>query len=222
MILKNFVVFEGIDGAGTSTQLKILQERKESAKIDFSAEPTSSQTGVFLRQILGGKVNLDPKTVAFLFAADRAEHIYGQNGIENSLKNGKAVIIDRYIFSSLAYQGVSCGKELPRMLNSTFPLPELLFFFDIAPEKSLERIQSRETKEIYENDKYLTDTRKQYLDVIEEYKNASFAKGMKIVTIDATQTKEEISKIIWSHISKLPIFNMWKVLEIWLKYFFSL
>lgn len=207
MVLNNFVVFEGIDGAGTSTQLKILKSRPESAKIDFSAEPTDCETGKFLRQVLGGKVELDPKTTAYLFAADRAEHVYGKNGIINSTKNGKAVIIDRYLFSSLAYQGVSCGKELPRKLNEDFPLPEILFFFDIAPEKSLSRIKSRGVTEIYENNDYLTQTRKQYLDVIEEYKNLENAKEMKIVMIDATQSVEEISKIIWSHISKLPIFN---------------
>ena len=89
MILNNFVVFEGIDGAGTSTQLKILQERPESAKIDFSAEPTSFETGKFLRSLLCGKISLDPRTTAYLFAADRAEHVYGEHGIENSLKNGK-------------------------------------------------------------------------------------------------------------------------------------
>lgn len=207
MILNNFVVFEGIDGAGTSTQLKILQNRPESSKIDFGAEPTSFETGKFLRSVLGGKIDLDPKTTAYLFAADRCEHVYGKNGIENSLKNGKAVIIDRYIFSSLAYQGVSCGKELPRLLNRDFPLPQLLFFFDIDPAKSLARIQSRGVTEIYENNEYLTNTRKQYLDVIEEYRNLDSAKGMNIVIIDATQSVEEISKIVWSHISKLPIFN---------------
>lgn len=207
MILENFVVFEGIDGAGTSTQLKILKERPEAFKIDFSAEPTEKETGKFLRSVLGGKVELDPKTTAYLFAADRNEHLYGKEGILNSLKNGKAVIIDRYIFSSLAYQGVSCGKELPRLLNSQFPLPQLLFFFDIDPEKSLERIKTRDVTEIYENSEYLTDTRKQYLDVIKEYQANNEAKDMNIVIIDATQTREEISKIVWSHISKLPIFN---------------
>ena len=93
------------------------------------------------------------------------------------------------------------------MLNKDFPLPQLLFFFDIDPEKSLERIKSRGVTEIYENNEYLTNTRKQYLNVIEEYKNLDFAKGMNIVIIDATQSVEEISKIVWSHIAKLPIFN---------------
>lgn len=208
MILNNFIVFEGIDGAGTSTQINLLKNRKEASKIDFSAEPTSTETGKFLRQILEGSIKVHPKTMAYLFAADRAEHIYGKNGIEHSINNGKAVVIDRYLFSSLAYQGVSCGKELPQMLNSQFPLPEILFFFDIDPEKSLQRINTRETKEIYETNEYLTKTRNQYLEVLEYFKNEKSAEKMKIVMIDATQSKEEISKIIWSNISKLPIFNI--------------
>ena len=170
MILNNFIVFEGIDGAGSSTQMQILKERPEASKIDFSAEPTECETGRFLRQILGGKIELNPKTTAYLFAADRAEHVWGKNGIVNSIQNGKAVIIDRYIFSSLAYQGVSCGKELPRLLNKDFPLPEILFFFDITPETSLARIESREISEIYENNEYLTKTRNRYLEIIDEYK----------------------------------------------------
>lgn len=207
MTLDNFVVFEGIDGAGTSTQIKILKERPESSRISFSAEPTEGPTGRFLREILGGKIELNPKTTAFLFAADRAEHVWGKGGIVDSVNEGKAVVIDRYIFSSLAYQGVSCGKELPRKLNEDFPLPSLLFFFDINPETSLKRIKNRDVTEIYENNDYLTQTRKQYLEVLEEYKNNSHSDGMKIVTIDATKPKEEIAKIIWSHISNLPIFK---------------
>lgn len=208
MILENFVVFEGIDGAGTSTQINLLKQHPQCSNFDFSAEPTDAPTGKFLREILGAKINLDPKTVAYLFAADRSEHLYSKKGIINSLNSGKAVVIDRYVFSSLAYQAVSCGKELPKKLNEDFPLPELLFFFDINPDLSLKRITNRGFTEIYENNEYLTQTRSQYLSVIEYYKNLDSAQNMKIVIIDATQSKEEISKIIWSHISKLPIFNV--------------
>lgn len=207
MILNNFIVFEGIDGAGTSTQMNILKSRPESDKIDFSAEPTERETGKFLRKILSGNIEVDAKTAAYLFAADRAEHVWGKNGITAAAECGKLVIVDRYIFSSLAYQGVSCGKELPRRLNKDFPLPEILFFFDINPETSLSRIQTRETTEIYENSSFLTQTRARYLEIIEEYKSKKDAEGMKIVILDAAKSKEEIAKIIWSHISKLPIFK---------------
>ena len=208
MVLNNFVVFEGIDGAGTSTQIEILKNSILKDKIDFSAEPTSEETGVFLRKVLSSKIVLEPKTIAYLFAADRAEHVYGKKGIINSINNNKCVVIDRYIFSSLAYQSVSCSKEFVYSLNKDFPLPQILFFFDITPDKSLERIKNRDTREIYENLDYLEKTRNQYLSVIEEYKNNSEAKDMQIIIIDATKPIDEISNIILNSIQNLPIFKM--------------
>ena len=142
MILKNFIVFEGIDGAGTSTQIKKLVEKNPS-KFIATAEPTSLPTGKFLRQMLAGEFSVDEKTNAFLFAADRCEHIYGKGGVKELTENGKIVVSDRYLFSSLAYQSVSCGKEFPLFLNSKFPLPQLLFYFEINPEISLARVNSR-------------------------------------------------------------------------------
>ena len=116
MLLKNFVVFEGIDGAGTSTQIDVLKNRAEAGSFFFTLWGTSAENG----------------------------------GIENQCKNGKIVVSDRYFFSSLAYQCVDCGEELPRVLNKIFPLPEILFFFEINPEISLSRITGRGTREIYE------------------------------------------------------------------------
>ena len=211
MVMDNFVVFEGIDGAGTSTQIKMLKERPESSQIVFSAEPTGTATGKFLREILGGKIKVAPQTAAYLFAADRAEHIWGDGGITESIESGKAVVSDRYFFSSLAYQGVTCGEELPEKINSFFPLPKLLFFFEIEPEKSLARIQERDTIEIYENKSFLDDTAARYRKIIAGYKAAAEiqpeAERMQVVEIDATKTKEEISEIIWSYMKELPIFR---------------
>ena len=82
MILHNFIVFEGIDGAGTSTQLSILQKKLPPNRAFFSAEPTTLETGKFLRRILSGEVPVHPQTAAYLFAADRCEHIYGKDGVQ--------------------------------------------------------------------------------------------------------------------------------------------
>ncbi len=203
MILNNFIAFEGIDGAGTSTQIKILAAREEAGKMFFTAEPTPSETGIFLRQVLSGKIQLAPQTAAYLFAADRAEHVWGKEGLVEKTKNGLTVVSDRYLFSSLAYQGVSCGEELPELLNSPFPLPELLFFFDISPEKSLQRVDSRgEAKEIYENREYLDSTAGRYRKIIDRYKKQADS-GMRIIEIDATQSKEEIAARIWGEIEPL-------------------
>ena len=195
MILKNFIVFEGIDGAGTSTQIKKICE-KNPQKFFQTAEPTSLETGKFLRRMLGGEFSVDEKTNSFLFAADRAEHLYGKNGIIEQINNGKTVISDRYLFSSLAYQSISCGEELPKLLNSTFPLPEILFFFEIDPEISLKRVDSRnEKKEIYEKIETQKKIAMEYEKIISEYENNTYC-TMKIIRIDATKSIEEISEAI--------------------------
>ena len=205
MILNNFVVFEGIDGAGTSTQMRLLEESNKNKKIAFTAEPTERPTGKFLRQILAGKEKVSAQTAAYLFAADRAEHLWGKGGIVDQTKNGLTVVSDRYLFSNLAYQGVTCGEDLPKTLNSPFPLPQLLFFFDISAKKSLERVEKRgEAKEIYENEKFLNDTASRYRAIIDQYKKLENS-GMRIVELDATLPKEKISDLIWKEI--LPIIN---------------
>lgn len=195
MVLKNFIVFEGIDGSGTSTQIKKLEEFFPQ-KIIATAEPTKNETGKFLRKMLSGEFSVDEKTASYLFAADRCEHLYGKNGIIENLKNDKIVVSDRYFFSSLAYQSVTCGKELPKLLNSPFPLPEYLFYFEINPEISLNRVNSRgEKKEIYENLEIQKKTANLYDEIISEYENDKSHK-MRIIRLDASKSIEEISQKI--------------------------
>ena len=197
MVLKNFIVFEGIDGAGTSTQIKKLVER-DPEHFAATAEPTTRETGRFLRRMLGGEFSVDEKTNAYLFAADRCEHIFGKGGVQELCEGGKIVVSDRYFFSSMAYQSVSCGEELPRLLNSPFPLPEYLFYFVINPEVSLGRVTARgEKKEIYETIEKQKKIAAQYEKVISEYEKTAAGSGMKIVRIDAEKSIDEISAEIW-------------------------
>ena len=202
MILKNFIVFEGIDGAGTSTQIKKLVER-DTRRFVATAEPTSNETGKFLRRMLGGEFSVDEKTNAYLFAADRCEHIFGKGGVRELCEAGNIVVSDRYFFSSMAYQSVSCGDELPKLLNSPFPLPEYLFYFVINPEISLGRVTARgEKKEIYETIEKQKKIAAQYEKVICEYEKKAVETGMKIIRIDATKDIETISKEIWDVLNK--------------------
>ncbi len=206
MVLKNFIVFEGIDGAGTSTQIKKLVERgnaAEAGRFVATAEPTGGETGRFLRRMLGGEFSVDEKTNAYLFAADRCEHIFGKDGVKELCDSGKIVVSDRYFFSSMAYQSVSCGEELPKLLNSPFPLPEILFYFEINPEISLGRVNARgEHKEIYETIEKQKKIAAQYEKVISEYEKNAAKTGMKIVRINADDSIENISEIIWKQIEK--------------------
>lgn len=195
MVLENFIVFEGIDGAGTSTQIKKIVESNPE-KYAATAEPTTGETGKFLRRMLGGEFKVDEKTSSYLFAADRCEHIYGENGVISMLNKGKTVVSDRYFFSSLAYQSVSCGKELPRLVNSPFPLPEYLFYFEINPEISLARVTSRgEKTEIYEKIDMQKKTAALYEEVISEYE-ADKTSGMKVIRVDATKSIDEVAAFI--------------------------
>ncbi len=207
MILKNFIVFEGIDGAGTSTQIKRIVESNPQKYI-ATAEPTKGETGKFLRRMLAGEFHVDEKTNAYLFAADRCEHLYGKDGVIQMLNEGKTVISDRYSFSSIAYQSVGCGTELPEHLNKPFPLPEYLFFFEINPEISLGRVNSRnEKKEIYEKIEWQNKTAALYEAVVSKYEKEcknkkSEAYGMKIIRVDATKSIEEITDFISSILNK--------------------
>lgn len=203
MLLKNFIVFEGIDGAGTSTQIKKLCEKNKELLIP-TAEPTDRATGRFLRQMLAGDFKVDEKTSAYLFAADRCEHIFGEGGVQELLSKQKIVVSDRYFFSSLAYQSATCGKEIPRLVNSPFPLPEVLFYFEINPEISLSRVESRDGKrEIYEKIDYQKKTAALYDEVIAEYENNT--EGMKVIRIDATKSIDEISEFIYNTLINLKI-----------------
>ncbi len=207
MILSNFVVFEGIDGTGTSSQIRLLKEKFASEgkedKTYFTQEPSNGEIGKLIRKVLQGSVEMAPETMARLFAADRCEHLYGKDGIIEQAESGKLVFSDRYLFSSLAYQTATGVEKLAKAQNSDFPLPKVLFFFDLAANISMNRVSSRSNVlEIYEEESFQYKVRNEYLKVIEDYeKNIP---EMEIIRIDASQSIEEIHKKIWSCVENLP------------------
>lgn len=209
MILQNFAVFEGIDGTGTTTQLSMLSRRfselraQDSESVYFTCEPTGNDIGTLIRKALSGAVSYHPETVARLFAADRAEHLYGSGGIIERIHNGQAVFSDRYFFSSLAYQGEAAGQELAKELNFRFPLPEYVFYFDIDPVLSMDRVERRAgAKEIYEKLEFQRLVRSRYLHIMETLESEN--KDVRIVRIDASRPIQEISDYIWSISKNLP------------------
>ena len=201
MVLKNFIAFEGIDGSGTTTQLALLRARFPSVLL--TAEPTSSATGQFLRRMLSGEVEVAKQTAAYLFAADRCEHLWGKvsyhegrlvTGVAEVCADGKTVVSDRYIFSSLAYQGERATRELTARLNETFPLPAVLVYFDISPELALDRVASRGRKrEIYETLSTLNDVAHRYNELLVLYQDTAADHGMKVVKVNASLSPQELS-----------------------------
>lgn len=151
--IKNFIVLEGLDGCGTTTQTALLAEKLEKAgrAAVSTNEPTNLSIGRFIRSVLQKKESVDPFTLALLFSADRNEHVYGKNGIAGHTEAGKMVICDRYLFSSLAYQSLFMDYETVAELNRYYPLPEYLFYIDLSPEECQERMAARgEEAELFE------------------------------------------------------------------------
>lgn len=188
-----FIVLEGIDGCGKTTQLKLLAQALSDLgeNISLTCEPTKGEIGELIRRCLRGEIAFDPRTVAALFAADRIEHITGANGIAEMLGRGDTVICDRYYFSSYAYQGADLSLERVMELNRdavALLRPDLTVFIDIPVELSLERIQSRGAPaELFERRDRLSLTRQLYLDAI----NATSGTE-NVAIIDGAQTPQAL------------------------------
>jgi dTMP kinase len=166
-------------------------------------EPTDGQIGRLIRSGLRGENSLTSETMAYLFAADRNEHIFGPKGIEERAKRGEFVVCDRYILSSLVYQGITCGEELPLRLNSGFPRPELLLFFDLDPEIAQKRMENRPEKEIYEYLEFQIQVQDRYKALLLRFETA----GCRVEVIDASQGPEEVAQDLWRSLRKMPIFK---------------
>jgi dTMP kinase len=199
-VLDRFIVLEGGDGAGTTTQLGIIDSALDRAGIAHwtTSEPTDREEGRLIRAILSGGLARDPRTFARLFAADRSEHLYGKGGILERLSGGEVVVCDRYVLSSLAYQGADCGPELPWSLNSEFPLPGLLLYFDVSPEQSLERIRARESRDIYEVLHFQELVRSSYDAAIGRLSGTS----MRVVRVDASLPLDRVSRRVLEEVGR--------------------
>ncbi|MDR2158805.1 MAG: dTMP kinase [Treponema sp.] len=204
-IVRNFAVFEGGDGSGTTTQLKLLEEKfaggRDGPDLFATSEPTGGPVGRLIRSVLKGEPILRPETLARLFAADRNEHLYGPGGIMEHLGRGAMVISDRYVFSSLVYQGLECGEYLPAALNASFPAPELIIFFDLDPEIARERLRDRPALEIFEYLEFQMKVRDRYRALLPRYRD----QGVRVEEIDAALPPEEVARRVWRALQKMPI-----------------
>jgi dTMP kinase len=209
LIIHNFIVFEGGDGSGTSTQLELLKGRfspgnsavRGLPSLHATFEPTDGPIGRLIRSALRGDLSLEAETIARLFAADRNEHLFGRNGVQERCRRGELVVSDRYTPSSLVYQGIECGEALPRLLNGSFPGPELLFFFDLDCETALERLKTRPGLDIYERLDFQRKVRDAYKAVLPRYAG----EGVRVRVIDALRPPGEIAEEVWREVQELPI-----------------
>ena len=189
-----FIVFEGIDGAGKTTQIELLAKhlREQGRAVYCTAEPTESVSGGLLRDALSGVSRRTVCEMAAMFVFDRINHnVNPVNGIQKMLADGFDVICDRYYYSSLAYQGSGTDPEWVGNMNLNCPeimRPNVCIFLDLTPEQSMARInRNRATQEIYENEEKLTQVRNQFYRVFEQLRERD-----NIQIVDAYRTLEEI------------------------------
>ncbi len=137
-----FIIFEGLDGAGKTTQAKLLVDnlQKRGRKAVYLKEPTDGRWGRKIRDIASrGRDGVTPRQELEFFLRDREEDV--KNNILPALVAGKTVIMDRYIHSNMAYQGaLDFDVEMIRKENLRFPQPDVVFFLDVAPDVGLGRI----------------------------------------------------------------------------------
>lgn len=199
-----FVVFEGLDGSGQTTQAHRLKDwySKHGARAHYTKEPTQGPIGSLLRLILSRRLvsrrnrdfeEIDEHTVALLFAADRMDHINSE--IVPRLDKGIVVIGDRYYLSSLAYQSLGSDYNWIKKLNSKCLVPDLTVFLDVPPEICRRRVgrdRERWHLELYEDMGKLAQVRGYYRRAIEDLAN----QGEPIETVDGTGTRAEVHAAI--------------------------
>jgi dTMP kinase len=188
-----FIVIEGLDGSGKTTQAKLLTERLQKTHNVFcTAEPSQGKIGTFIRKCcLYEKTRLPIEAEALLFAADRIEHM--QNEIAPALAQGKVVICDRYIYSSLAYQG-STGLSLDwiKTINAGALEPDFSIFIDVSPEQVLDRLQRK--KSVMETLETQQKVRKIYMKFVEKD---------ELILIDGNKPKTMVADDLYSLVSSL-------------------
>jgi dTMP kinase len=182
-----FIVLEGPDGAGISTQTALLHSSliQRGIRAIATKEPTIGPIGSMIRQALTHRLvapaaePLSDDIMALLYAADRLDHI--RVDIEPRLRSGIHVVCDRYRLSSYAYQGATLGQEWVRQLNSRSIKPDVTFFIDVPPDISRQRIISRGAPiEMYETEERLRPVYANYLELIEQCR----AEGERVIAVD--------------------------------------
>ena len=206
--MKNlFIVFEGIDCSGKSTQASLLKEYflSQNSQALLSPEPSSGLIGNLIREIMQKKKAIfaqDKKKfdeqMAYLFAADRYYHLYNEiDGVFKLINNHVHVITTRYYFSSLAYNCQTQEEfKFVSNLNKTFPNPDLVIYIDISIEEALTRLSTnRYSKDIYENKNKLTRVRENYQNIFTNYDGL-------LLTLNGTQEQDYLHKQIVDFINR--------------------
>lgn len=190
-----FIVFEGLDGSGQSTQVKFLAEylRAHGREVVLGKEPTTeSAAGREIIEVLTHKKQMSPKELQELFVMDRKAHL--ENAILPALAEGKVFIEDRYVMSTLAFGSIACDPDWLRGLNKDFQWPDATIILKVRPEVSLERISGRgKPAELFEKQDKLEKVAAAYDRFATEFPNC--------FVVDGERTREEVHASVLQHLS---------------------
>jgi dTMP kinase len=210
MATGRFVVFEGLDGSGKTTQMARIQKRLSGVGIDAvtTCEPTDGPVGSLIRKMLEGRISSDPETIAALFAADRTDHLVKpETGVQALVEKGLVVLCDRYYFSSYAYHARDMDLEwiiTLNSLNAQILRPDLTFFIDVAPETCLDRIRAgRHRLDMYEKIDILKQVRHNYFTAFDRVRDKE-----KVVTVDGNASEDAVEQSIWQHMQPFVNFRI--------------
>lgn len=156
------IVFEGIDGGGKTTQAKMLFASLNDCGFDtvYFREPSDSKWGNLIREKAAHADSLTPEEELDLFINDRKENV--EHNLKPALAQGKVVVLDRYYFSTIAYQGAKGldPRDIRKQNEEFAVLPDLVFILDIAADGGLERIKNRKQMDLlFEREDYLVKVR---------------------------------------------------------------
>lgn len=189
-----FITFEGCDGCGKSTQLRLLSEylTKNGIAHIFTREPGGGKISEAIREILlsGKNMEMTDECEALLYAASRVQHLADR--VEPALAEGKLVICDRYVDSSFAYQACArgLGMDFIKKINAFAIekyLPDVTVFIDLTPEAAFLRKHGAD-----QNDRLELAGMEFHKRVYEGYKAVATAEPERVVCVDGTQTPDEV------------------------------
>jgi dTMP kinase len=203
-----FVVLEGLDGAGTTTQCAAIAARlrAEGHTCVITREPSDGPVGTLIRQALVHRMKLPDgqpltqATLALLFAADRVDHVAAE--IEPALASGAIVLSDRYLLSSLAYQGSDLPLSWVSTINSRARVPDLTLFLAVDPKVAQQRRGERGGREeLYES----ADQQKKIAKAYRKAIKARMGAGEKIVELDGSRPVAKVTAAALAHLRALRL-----------------
>lgn len=186
---------EGIDGCGKSTQSQFLMDEfeKNNERTILLKEPTNGKYGRKLWEMLSGKIEATTEEILELFVMDRKEHV--DQKINPALNEGKIVLMDRYYYSTMAYQAAA-GIDVKRIRkdNKFAPKPDIVLIFDLPADLAMKRVRGHSVADVFEKEEHLERVRKAYLNLEDD---------PLVRIIDATRTPEEIFDEVWKLVSEV-------------------